>query len=181
MLFFQYQAIESYKKAAITSEALLDSVLVICQQIPDTVHTSDTIYTEKIVYQEVYKPVPASEGETKEYFDTTKTTDLDFWIHDLVRGEILSRKTGYLLKVPLIIRDTTRIYKEVPKLIEVIKIKKTENKGYISGSIGGSIGVGHYTLGFGSILNSRHALGLNIIYYKGEPGAAISYTYFIKK
>ena len=159
-------------KAAAYYQWQIDTLIAVCNEKPDTINIIDTVWDTKVVYKDKYIPTPVSPGE---YRDTVRTADLDFWIHDYTTGTILSRETGYSLKVPKFITDTTIIYKNVPKFIEVEKIVKIENTAYLRASIG----PGYYSVGYGKIFNNRHALGASVILYDTRPNICLDYTYFI--
>lgn len=163
-----------YSKAGEAYLWQLDTLEKICNEVPDTVTKRDTVYIKVLHLDTVYTPiVSAVSNDINYYRDTVRTKDLEFIIADKVRGSILTRRTKYTLNTPHII-DTVQIYKTVPRFID--KPVLIQNKAYLRASVS----VGYYSVGYGKIFNSRHAVGLDAVLFDNRPYLTIGYTYLIQ-
>lgn len=163
-----------YARAATAYLWQIDTLEAICNKIPDTITKRDTIYLERVYSDTVYVPVISeTAGDTNFYSDTVKGPELEFIIKDKVKGSILNRSTEYTLQTPLIV-DTVQIYKTVPHFIEKqIPVQKTAylRAGY---------SLNYYSIGYGKIFNSKHAVGVDAVLYAGNPFVTVGYTYLIE-
>lgn len=147
-----------------------DSILSIT---PDTVRITDTLFVDSIIENVVYKPMPVdSSNGVNIYKDTIVNPDFDFYFHADVDGRLLMFKSGYKLKVPRYIYDTTYIYQKIPQIVEVDK--KIQYKAYLTGSVG----FNYYSVGFGKIIKNRHAIGINGAKFRDDMFLTVGYSYF---